>query len=200
MRNDTREAKHEGQGARRRPDGASKAKARHPFFCVLFLALLSATSCGYHATPVGGVVPESVKTIAIPGFINGTNEPYVDVEVTRAVVEEFLTDGRLKVVSLDDADIVLRGRVISFELIPQSYTVDSYVQQYMVNMKVDVTLEEAKTRKIMWQEKGLSTVFVSSYPVSIGDITATKIVKDGAIKNASKDIASTLRSRVLEGF
>ncbi len=177
-----------------------RANGRLPFLCIIFFALLSASSCGYHVTPVGGIVPESAKTIAIPGFINGTNEPYVDVEVTRAVTEEFLTDGRLKVVSLEAADVVLRGRVVSFDLTPQSYTVESYVQQYMVSMRVKVRLEESKTQKILWQEKGLSTVFLSSYPVSVGNITATKIVKDGAIKNASKDLASTLRSRVLEGF
>jgi hypothetical protein len=104
------------------------------------------------------------------------------------------------VVSLEAADVVMRGRVARFDLTPLSYTVDSYVQQYMVNISVNVSIEEAKSQKILWQEKGLSTVFVSSYPVSIGDITATNIAKDGAIKNASKDIASTLRSRVLEGF
>ncbi len=164
------------------------------------LLIVFMSSCGYHATPVGGIVPENVKTIAIPVFINGTNEPYVDVEITKAVVEEFLTDGRLQVVSLEAADVVLRGRVVRFDLTPLSYTVDSYVQQYMVNISVNVSIEEAKSQKILWQEQGLSTIFVSSYPITIGDITATKIAKDGAIKNASKDIASTLRSRVLEGF
>jgi hypothetical protein len=205
MRNEGKRAKDEERRTNREPDMASilpvsKANARLPFLCIIFFALLSASSCGYHVTPVGGIVPESAKTIAIPGFINGTNEPYVDVEITRAVVEEFLTDGRLQVASLDAADVVLRGRVVSFEVIPLSYTVDSYVQQYMVNLKVNVSIEEAKTQKVLWQERGLSTVFVSSYPVSIGNITATKIVKDGAIKNASKDLASTLRSRVLDGF
>ncbi len=164
------------------------------------LLIVFISSCGYHATPVGGIVPENVKTIAIPVFINGTNEPYVDVEITKAVVEEFLTDGRLQVVSLEAADVVLRGRVVRFDLTPLSYTVDSFVQQYMVTISVNVSIEEAKSQKILWQEQGLSTIFVSSYPVTIGDITATKIAKDGAIKNASKDIASTLRSRVLEGF
>lgn len=177
----------------------SETNARPSFLCVVFLALLL-SSCGYHATPVGGIVPANVKTIAIPVFINGTNEPYVDVEITKAVVEEFLTDGRLQVVSLEAADVILRGRVVRFDLTPLSYTLDSYVQQYQVSIAVNVSIEEAKSQKILWQEKGLSTIFVSSYPVTIGEITATKIAKDGAIKNASKDIASTLRSRVLEGF
>ncbi len=164
------------------------------------LLMLLVSSCGYHTTPVGGIVPETSKTIAIPVFINGTNEPYVDIEITRAVVEEFLADGRLQVVSIDAADVVMHGRVVRFDLVPLSYSVDSYVQQYMVNMSVNVSIEESKSHKVLWQENDLSTVFVSQYPVSLGDITATKIAKDGAIKNASKDIASTLRSRVLEGF
>ena len=42
-------------------------------------------------------------------FVNGTNEPYVDVEVTKAVVNEFLTDGRLKVSVRRAADLVLKG-------------------------------------------------------------------------------------------
>ncbi len=169
---------------------------------MLLVALLTliVSSCGYHATPVGGIVPENTKTIAIPVFINGTNEPYIDIEITKAVVEEFLTDGRLQVVSTESADLVMRGRVIRFDLVPLSYSVDSYVQQYMINVAVNVSIEETKSRKVLWQERGLSTVFVSSYPVALGDITTTKIAKDGAVKNASKDIASTIRSRVLEGF
>ena len=179
---------------------AREANGRLSSVMILVTLVAVLSSCGYHTTPVGGIVPENVKTIAIPVFINSTNEPYVDVEITRAVVEEFLTDGRLQVVSLETADVVMLGRVVRFDLTPMSYTVDSYVQQYMANISVNVSIEEAKSHKVLWQENGLSTVFVSTYPVSIGDITATKIAKDGAIKNACKDVASTLRSRVLEGF
>jgi outer membrane lipopolysaccharide assembly protein LptE/RlpB len=167
----------------------------------IVLALLSVlASCGYRFTPVGGVVPEGMKTIAVPVFINGTNEPFVDTELTQAVVDEFLFDGRLKVVSLERADIVLRGKVIKFDLAALSYTADSHVQQYMVNMSVNVSIEDAKSKKILWQEEGLSSVFVSSYPVALGDITATKIAKESAVKKVCRDIATTLRSRVLEGF
>ncbi len=172
-----------------------------PYFIAALLALLTlVSSCGYHFTMVGGVVPEDAKTIAIPVFINDTLEPYADVEVTKAVVEEFLTDARLRVVSPESADLVLRGRITKFLLTPLSYTADSYVQQYSVSITVDLSLQDARTQKILWQEAGASTIFTSSYSVTIGDITATKIAKETAIKNACSDIASTIRSRVLEGF
>lgn len=167
---------------------------------LLVLLMLVASSCGYHFTHVGGVVPEGAKTIAIAAFINGTNEPYVDTEVTKAVVDEFLSDGRLKVVSPEGADLVLKGTVTNFDLTALSYTAASYVQQYRVSIRLNVSIEDVKTHKILWQEKGLGSVFVSSYPVTIGDISATKIAKEAAIKTASQDVASTLRSRVLEGF
>jgi curli biogenesis system outer membrane secretion channel CsgG len=145
-------------------------------------------------------VPEGAKTIAVPVFINGTMEPYIDVEVTKAVVEEFLTDGRLKVAGMEGADLVLKGRVTKFEATPASYTADSYVQSYTISISVSLTLEDSRTGKVLLQDQGLGSVFVSGYAVTIGDITATKIAKDGAIKNASKSLASNIRSRVLEGF
>jgi hypothetical protein len=151
-----------------------------------------ASSCGYRLSGTGSIVPEGLRSIAILTFVNGTNEPYVDVEVTHAVVNEFLADGRLRV--------VLRGRVVSYEALPLSYTADAYVQQYQVYLKVDASLEDRKTGKVLWQEKKIESNLISSYPVTIGDIRETKIVKDAAIKKASQDIAWTVRSRILEGF
>ncbi len=163
--------------------------------------LLSAiASCGYNFTPVGGIVPEGAKTIAIPVFINNTFEPYVDVDVTKAVVEEFLTDGRLKVVSTDVADLVMRGKVTKFVLIPQTYSIDPYVLSYNVSINVTITIIEGKTQKVILKDSSVGTVFSSIYAVTLGNITQTKIAKSAAIMNACQDLASTIRSRVLEGF
>jgi len=163
------------------------------------LALLL-TSCGYRFTPLGGVVPEGARTIAVLTFVNGTNEPYVDVEVTKAVVDEFIADGRLRVVSPEVADLVLKGKVTNFSLSASAYTTDSYVQSYTITMGVDVSVEDVKVHKIILLEKGLGPVLTSSYSVTLGDITTTKIAKETALKSASRDLASTLRSRLLDGF
>lgn len=167
---------------------------------LLFMTCLIVSSCGYHFTPVGGIVPENAKTIAIPVFINGTYEPLIDTEVTRAVVNEFLTDGRLRVVGPEAADIVLKGTVTKFEITPTSYTADTYVQSYNISIGVNITVEDAKAHKVLLKDSGVGSVFNSGYAVFIGNITKTKIAKDAAVKNACKDLASTLRSRVLEGF
>ena len=182
---------------------------------VLLAVLLFASSCGYHLSGTGGLVPEGTRLVAVPVFINGTNEPYVDVEVTRAVVQEFLTDGRLKVVSPEEAELVLHGKVTKYEVLPLSFTASAHIQQYKVRFTVEARLEDLRTKKILWQEKGITSLFISDYSVAYEPVTAltstvpvgeaanisqTKISKESAIQKASRDIAWTIRSLVLEGF
>lgn len=165
--------------------------------CAASMALLS---CGYRISGTGSLLPEGTHTLAVTTFINATNEPYVDSAVTKAVTDEFIADGRLRVTSVESADVALRGRVVKYQVTALSYTPDSFVQQYKVTIVVEATLEERKDRKVLWREGGIESVFIAEYPVSIGDVNATKIAKEAAIQKASQDIAWTLRSRVLEGF
>jgi outer membrane lipopolysaccharide assembly protein LptE/RlpB len=167
---------------------------------VLAMLCVAISSCGYHLSGKGSLVPEGAKTIAVPAFINNTNEPYVDLELTKAVVDEFIADGRLRIVDVEVADLALRGAVVKYEVTALSFTADSFVQQYRVRIVVNASLEDLKAKKTLWQENSIEAVFISDYPVTIGNITATKIAKESAIKKAGQDIAWTLRSRVLEGF
>lgn len=202
MRDETRRTKHEKAIKHPSIVLANEVVGRPSFIVMILFAMLvfSLSSCGYHLSGTGGIVPAGVKMISIPVFFNATNEPYVDVEVTQAVVEEFMTDGRLKVTSLEDAELALRGKIVKYELIPLSYNPQSYVQQYRVKLMVEATLEDIRTKKVLWQEKGIESNFIADYAVTIGNVGATRVTKDAALKKASEDIAWTLRSRILEGF
>ena len=166
----------------------------------VLVLLFMCSSCGYRLTPVGGIVPEGPKTIAIPVFLNLTNEPMVDTVLTRAVVNEFFTDGRLKITSPEDADLILRCKITKFELTPSAYTTDPYVQSYNVNITISFTLEDAKTGKMLLVVNNLTNQFISSYSVTLGGISVTKTAKEAAIETSGQNIASSIRSRVLEGF
>lgn len=195
---------------------------------IVVVALFLLGSCGYHLSGTGAIVPEGSRSLSILTFINGTNEPSVDIEVTRAVVNEFLADGRLRLVDTEEADLVLRGKVVKYDATALSYTStddpqNPFVQQYRVRMSVDASLEERSTGKVLWQDKSIDSNLISSYtvtfdtvpvidpatgkPVTTAPLTQrelnirdTKITKDAAIKKASQDIAWTIRSRILEGF
>jgi outer membrane lipopolysaccharide assembly protein LptE/RlpB len=202
-------ARREGRGMRdkRRGTGDEGGGRTASLVLVLIALLMLLPSCGYRLSGMGGLVPEGAKSIAVPTFVNGTREPSVDIMVTQAVVDEFLADGRLKVTDPERADIVLKGKVVKYDVTALSYTKDaSFVQQYRVMLVVDASLEDPRSRKLLWQEKGIEAIFISDYPISYNptdttvNIRETKISKEAAIKKASQDIAWTLRSRVLEGF
>lgn len=177
-------------------------KCQRVFAGLLLAAILAVTalpSCGYRLSQFGSVIPENARSLIVLAFMNMTYEPAVDVEVTSAVVKEFLADGRMRITDREEADLVLRGSVVSYQEIPLSYTADAYVQQYRIVLRVDARLED-RSGKIIWQEKMIESGLISSFPVTIGDISATRSAKEVALRKASQDIAWTIRSRVLEGF
>jgi outer membrane lipopolysaccharide assembly protein LptE/RlpB len=42
---------------------------------ISLVLVLLVSSCGYHISGTGGIVPEGVHTISVPVFFNATNEP-----------------------------------------------------------------------------------------------------------------------------
>ena len=73
---------------------------------LLALALVLA-GCGYS---LRGSLPGHIRTVAVPVFANKTQQPAVENFLTRAVVDAFVTSGRLKVVRPEEADSILEGR------------------------------------------------------------------------------------------
>lgn len=164
-------------------------------YCLLFAALLG---CGYHFVGGGSALPEGIKKVGIPLAINRTFEPGIEDVLTKALVEEFKNDGRLKVVPNEEADLILYSEIVSFQTLPLSFEKD-LVTAYRVIMKVDFKLEDKKDKKVIWTEKGMESTLKADYrPTS--DIAATRDAKDEAIRKTCKDISQDVISRIHEGF
>jgi hypothetical protein len=84
----------------------------HGSLAVAVLALLL-PACGYRAGPL---VPEGVRTVALVTFDNDTFRREIEVELSRAVAEEIHARTDLRVVAEPEgADLVVRGRILSFD-------------------------------------------------------------------------------------
>ncbi|MDY0096164.1 MAG: LptE family protein, partial [Candidatus Vecturithrix sp.] len=74
------------------------------------MSLLLVAGCGY--TLVGqGNLPDHIKTIAIPIFVNKTLQDGVEEIITQQVIEQFVKGGKVRLVSEDNADAILRGTI-----------------------------------------------------------------------------------------
>ena len=179
------------------------------FWAILFLII---SSCGYRFAGRANELPQHLKAVAIPMFVNATYEPLIETVITNKVIQEFIADGRLRVVDTGKADAVLKGRISAFdgkadavlkgrisafELAPLSFDRSNNLLEYRVVIHCDVVFEDVKNNKIIWKEPALSQS--ADYKVS-GDISATRAAKERAIDEASKRLASDLVARLFEGF
>jgi len=101
--------------------------------------------------------------VYVPFFSNETTQPDLDIQVTEAVVDDLVDDNTLKVVSEDQADAILQGRIVAFENRPFSFNVELDAQEYVVRIRVVASLYKRRTNEPLWENltiEGTSTYFV----------------------------------------
>jgi outer membrane lipopolysaccharide assembly protein LptE/RlpB len=167
--------------------------------CATVAMLLACLGCGYHTAGHAVQLPESVKTIAVPPFKNETLTYRIDQMLTSAVVREFTTRTRYRIVSeaVDDADATLRGTVISTAASPLTYdTASGRASSVMVVVSMRVSLSD-RTGKVLYQNPAY--LFREQYEVS-QDLASFFEEDSPAFRRLSQDFARTLVANILEGF
>jgi outer membrane lipopolysaccharide assembly protein LptE/RlpB len=103
--------------------------------------------CGY---TVHGTLPSHINTISVPIF--RTQEPAIEGFITRAVVEAFSTNGRLKVVGSEAADAVLDGEIIGYSVASIAFDQDANVRQYRLVVTVNLRMRDLRRNTVLFQQ------------------------------------------------
>jgi outer membrane lipopolysaccharide assembly protein LptE/RlpB len=161
--------------------------------------LLLATSCGYHTAGHAVQLPENVKTIAIPSFVNETGTYRIEQTLTASVVREFTTRTHYHLVNSasEAADATLRGTVLSTSASPLTYdSTTGRAASVLVVVSIRVVLSD-RQGKVLYQNP--SYLFREQYEVS-QDLTSFFEEDSPAFRRLSQDFARSLVSNILEGF
>ena len=118
---------------------------------IALLILAVATSCGVYSFSPGG--KSNIKTIAIERFENKTDQLGLTDQLTDGVIDAFIADGNLKVVSIDNADAVLIGTLVSYQRKPYEYTQSDQVTSYAVTMGFEITMQKPDDGSEIWKER-----------------------------------------------
>jgi len=168
---------------------------------ILILAVLSVAlcSCGYSmkgsATMNGSPGRSAYHSIAVPMFENDTFEPLIEKAVSSALKEEILHDGRLVLAGPEDADLVVIGRVKSFELQPLTYDPLERIQEYRLIIISEVRVKERGSEKVLWKDSTIESH--ADYRVT-QDVTKSKINRIEAVRKASKSLSEKFVIRMLD--
>ncbi len=114
------------------------------------ILLVFANGCGVYSFSPGG--KSDIKTISVTPFENKTIEYGLSDRMTDLVIEAFLADGNLKVVSSDEADAVLSGVLSNYERKAYTYDENNNVSRYVVKVVFNIILQKPTGEEI-WKEQ-----------------------------------------------
>lgn len=172
-------------------------KMQHALVAVA--ATLIMVSCGYHTSGKAVRIPESVHVIAIPSFVNQTRTYRIETILTNAVIREFNTRTKYRVINQvsPDADATLTGTVISTELAPVTFdSKTGRASTALVTVTMAVSLK-GRDGNPMYENSRY--IFREQYQVS-RELSSFFEEEGTALDRLSRDFARTLVSNVLEAF
>ncbi len=177
----------------------------HLPLCLLFAAA-AVSGCGYYSTSATGG-GTSLKSIAVPLFKNETLEAGLEETVTRAVVDAFVADNHLAVVSETEAESILWGTIADYRRIPFSFDAAGAVSEYKLEIVARVEYEDRKHTKTLWTENDLRAWATyqldTAAPTDTGESTTTDEAaasEDAARDNAVDKLSRELIAKTLGGW
>ena len=172
-------------------------QVRLPFkFWILFGIALLLNGCGYHLVGTGSSLPSHLKTLFIPLFANSSSEPEIHRELTSAIINSFITDGRLKIVRKGNSDMVMKGSLFYYDLRAVSFTSSDFASDYIVKLGVEVEVIDKINDKPYIKNKFTTK---SDYRAT-SDIVDTESARLAALEEAYKELGNRLVSLLIDQF
>jgi outer membrane lipopolysaccharide assembly protein LptE/RlpB len=166
---------------------------------LLALLCLLVSSCGYHTAGHAAQLPDTVRTIAIPSFVNQTQTYKIEQTLTGAVVREMASRTHYHVLNdtSEGADATLHGTVTSTYTTPLTYdSLTGRAASVLVIVTMKVSLND-KQGKVLYEND--SYIYRDQYQVS-RELSSFFEEDSPAFQRLSRDFARTLVSNILEGF
>lgn len=175
------------------------------YFSIFFLFILLAGGCGY---TMRTLLPAKYRNIYIEPFKNKTAIteetrdaerlrvyfPLLETKITNALINRFIYDGNLRVVRKQNANLILKGELVSYRRDPLRYDSDREIEEYRLNIIVDISLWDTETNELIWEEEDF-----------IGDTTYFRVgaqakTEDTAIEDAITDVVRRIVERTVENW
>jgi len=163
------------------------------------LAACFAAGCGYQVGSHGGLMPATVKTIAIPAFANLTTRYKLARLLPQDIGREFLSRTKYRIVEdPNEADAVLTGTLANFSAYPTvSDPVSGRATAAEAVVTLHVSLKDRRTGKVLFSRTGAE--FRQRYEIAL-DPTQYFDESGPAMERISRDVAQSVVSGILEAF
>jgi outer membrane lipopolysaccharide assembly protein LptE/RlpB len=165
--------------------------------CAAGLLLMLTAGCGYHFQGRSAELPGGVDRVYVELLTNATYKPFLENDVTNAVVERFSRNPRVRIVEdRNRADAVLSGTITGYGRRALSYDQDDEIAEYRSKVRLEAVLRRADNAEVLW--KG-NVEWAEEYRAS-DDKTLQEDRENAAILAISQRLAEELYSRMIDNF
>ncbi len=128
-----------------------KRQAVLVIWAISLAGLLS--GCGY--STMSSLDPK-YQTVYVTAFQNIGKEYDLQAPLSNALRRKFITDGRLRLVEQDNADLILEGVIRDYKLKGLTDDLNDEVTQYMCVVLAGVRCSDGKTGEVLWEERAMT--------------------------------------------
>jgi RNase P/RNase MRP subunit p29 len=162
-------------------------------------ALLGACGCGYHVAGKAGLMPKTVKTIAIPAFTNNTTRYKLAQRLPADITREFITRTRYRIVAdPKEADAVLTGAIVNFYSYPIiTDQASGRATAVQASAFLTITLTDRATGKVLFSRPSFEAR--ERYEISV-DPQAYFDESGAGMDRLARDVARDVVTSILENF
>ena len=185
------------------------------------LFALGPLGCGYQFAGTASRLADDVQTIAVGPILNGTREVGLERELVETIEDEIALRGRLRIAPPDQADVLLSGRMRSYDSQPVAYNANDEALLYQATLSVDLELRRRADGKLLWKTIGQretanygavpGVVVTSSSQFQRSNLNARDVARftdiqlaEGQRREANEvlveDLAKTIYDQMMEDF
>jgi hypothetical protein len=165
---------------------------------ILSLFALLSLGCGYHFSPGGENIDQSIKTVFVENISNLTSEATLENYIRNAFINEFRKGKKFNLAKgRKTADALLTGNIITCNITHLAYSKTDIAKKDRVNVTIEVVFKNAGNGEVIWINRDFTwreDFTVDSNP------NKTEINKRYAIKKLSTNMAEKVYRSIISGF
>ncbi len=160
------------------------------FFCLI--------SCTSPYDPAPQLLPAHIKNVYVRPVLNNTNQYGLEDKFTNAIIDEFMRDGRLSVVSNEsESDGVIVCEIKRYTLQPLTYDANMVTEQYKLWVLINVYFIDRQENITLWAEPNMEGIQIYADVVKVGFGGMTE---DQAREYVWEKLSRDIVKRTVKGF
>lgn len=165
-------------------------------FIISLFTLLCACVAPYDPAPQ--ILPAYVKNIYVRPVINNTNQYGLEDRFTKAIIDEFMRDGRLSIMTEEkESDGVIVCEIKRYVLQPLTYDANMVAEQYKLWILINVYFIDKHENVTLWAEPNMEGIQIYADSVK-GDFGA--MTEEEAREYIWDKLSRDIVKRTIKGF